>query len=279
MLRTLLVCLMVFMTLLCAYMLYLKATEDPLPDSKLSEYRKQLAEASQKQPITELPAVVKEINEKIAKVKSFSCPNLDMKIWVNGHRYKLHGSLYYEKPQRFRAHIHSLFGKEVDIGSNEKVFWYWSRRDRVPGLYYAKHEDVAKTGLKNPFNPVFVKATLGLDELSDKECKVVEKGDEIMLVYPRKNASGKPLLFSVMLNKSRKQIDGYILTNDKGVTLATCEIQEYSGNIPTKVLYNWYEENKVVLMVFIRPQENATINQGQWEMPNYSPKHNMAEGM
>lgn len=278
MLRISLICLILLMTILCSIMTFVKYTRETSPQSKLAGLQQDLSKDMSKVPVSELPPVVKEINSRSLSTNNISCEDIDVKVWMNGHRYKLTGSINYEKPLFFRMIINSLFGKEVDIGSNDKHFWYWSRRDKKPGLYYALHEDLQKTRLKNPFNPLFLRASLAAEELPAKDCKVVEKGDNLMLVYPRQSASGQPLLFAVFVNKSRKQIDGYILTNSNGQTLATCDIQEYAGSIPTKILYTWYEENHVMLVTLKRPKMNSAIDPSVWQMPNHTPKKNMAEG-
>lgn len=113
------------------------------------------------QPI--VPCEVNAVNFRNETIKSFSCSDMEVKLWEGGMRIRLQGSLYYEKPKGFRMRINSVFGEEVDLGSNDDVFWYWSRRNKRKGLYYAHHEDFQKTRLKTPFNPLFIRASLGLD--------------------------------------------------------------------------------------------------------------------
>lgn len=279
MLRTFLTGSIVVMTALLVAVVCFRGCNESQPQGKLTDRQKQfsnLPDAPVK-PKAELPAVVKEINERNSNIKAISCDDLEMKIWLNGHRYRLTGSLHYEKPRNFRMEISSILGKEVDVGSNQQVFWYWSRRDKDPGLHWAKHEDLEKTRLKTPFNPAFLRATLGVEILPSENVKVIEKGKDIMLVYPRTGANGEPLLFAVFVNKDKKRVDGYVVTNNSGQTVAACEVQEYSNGLPTKILYNWYEEGRVMLMVLNRPKLNPSIPPSVWQMPNIERKVNMAE--
>jgi hypothetical protein len=156
--------------------------------------------------------------------------------------------------------ISSLLGKELDVGSNSQNFWYWSRRDKTPGLHYAAHADLNKTRLKTPFNPMFLKSTLGVEELSSENCKIIESQKDFMVVYPRLNASGDPINFAIFVSKERKQIDGYVVTDSNGKSLAACEVQQYSGDIPVKILYTWYEENRVMLMQMNRGRDHAELH-------------------
>lgn len=267
------------MSALLVFGICFRGCNEQKPEGTLVKKKEKLFSTipDQTQPKVDLPPVVQLINGRNAQIKSLGCDDMEMKVWLNGHRYRLTGSLYYAKPKSFRMEISSILGKEVDVGSNDKLFWYWSRRDKNPGLHFASHADISKTRLKTPFNPMFLRATLGLEILPAENVKVMEKGDNIMLVYPRQNAMGEPILFSVFINKTRKQVDGYLVTNKAGTNIAACEVQEYSGDVPVKILYNWYEENRVMLMTLNRPVLNPTMPPSVFQMPNITPKKNMAE--
>ena len=272
--RSILIGCIIIIAILCFGIIYQKYTQ-PNSEIFLQEREKLLEEEPEIK--AELPALVKEINVRNASIKSLSCERLDIKIWQNGHRFQLSGKIYSEKPINFRMTIDSIMGHEVDIGSNDKNFWYWSRRDKVPGLHYAAHPDLYKSRLKTPFNPIFLRSTLGIEELPNENFKIVENEKHIMVTYPQINASGEDVLFSVFINKDKKQIDGYLIVNKDGKTAASCEIQEYSVDIPTKILYNWNEEERIMLITLTKPQFNQTLSSQVWEMPPVRPKLDMAK--
>ena len=173
--------------------------------------------------------------------------------------------------------VASIFGNELDLGSSGQEFWYWSRRDRSPGLYWAIHEDFGKTRLKTPFNPMFMRSSLGLEVLDLIEPKIVTNEKDIMLTYPRESSMGEPLFFSVFVNKAEKQIDGFLITNTNGKTLVTCEIQSHVDGLPEKILYTWHEERRTMSLTFRHPRTNLQLRKTAFLMPNYKPKVNMAE--
>src|SRR5690606_29557898 len=146
--------------------------------------------------------------------------------WHGGHRFSLNGALSYEKPFGFRFVMSSFLSKELDLGSNDEHFWYWSKRDRTPGLYWAKYEDYNKTRLKAPFNPMFMRASLGLEPIEIDVAVITESDDDIRAMYPQVDSMGNPIFFSTIINKERKEIDGYLIFNKDGTILASCEIQE-----------------------------------------------------
>jgi hypothetical protein len=259
--------------------LYMKPIGDNKPEGTLIDKSKQFSMVKDKASSkVELPEIVKQINARNENVKRLTCENMDLRVWQDGHRFKLSGKLHYEKPKRFRMEINSILGKEADIGSNDILFWYWSRRDKKPGVHYATHEDLSKTRLKTPFNPMFLRATLGVEVLPSENCRVVENQNGFMLVYPRENASGEQILFSVFVSKSKNAVEGYLVSDQSGKTLAACEVQQFAGDLPSKILYSWYEENRVMLMQLNELKVNSNISESVWSMPNYTPKNNMADG-
>lgn len=280
MLRKILVVILILMTVLCGIGVYSKwfSTGDR-PVSTIGDKGNDI-KASMLKPLPKeqpVPPVIKEINERNAKLKTFVCDDMEIRVWQGGHRHKLSGSMYYEKPTNFRMEISSILGKEVDIGSNSTAFWYWSRRDKSPGLHWAKHEDFQKTRLKTPFNPALLKSSLGQELLDVQSARIVENQKDMMLVYPQKSGQGTDILLSVFVNKERKQIDGFVVTDTNGKYLAACEIQSRQGDLPKTVLYTWYEEDRVMLMTFNNPRVNTVIGSDRWAMPNYTPKINIGE--
>lgn len=277
MLRKVLLATVIGLAVVIAVGFYLRLKE-PVPAGGDLIVRQKQVEDGGKTPIntdTSLPPVVKEINDRNAAIGSFSCDDLEIKVWQSGHRYRLTGVMYYEKPKNFRLQIDSIMGRELDLGSNQDMFWYWSRRDKNPGLHYAKHEDFIKTKLKTPFNPIFMKATLGLEVFEPKNAKFTESDKDVMITYAGFGGTGRPVLYSAFVNKDKKRIDGYLVTDEKGKVLVSCEIQEHSGYNPKSILYTWYEEDKVMLMKFGKTVTNPKLKASYWGMPDYKPQINM----
>ena len=278
MLKKVLIVVLIFMTTLCALGIYSKFA-DTRPKSQFADKGEQIKKSSELPPDKNKPLnpIIQEINERNAALKTFACEDVDIKVWQGGHRFRLNGRIHYQKPRGFHMEISSILGKEAEVGSNDKAFWYWSKRDKNPGLYWANHDDFQKTRLKTPFNPMLLKASLGQELLPQENARIVENQKDIMAVYPQKSATGQTILFSVFINKERRQIDGFVVTDTDGKYLAACEIQERVGQLPKTVLYTWYEEDRVMLMKFNNPQANVGIPASHFVMPNISPKINMGE--
>jgi len=73
--------------------------------------------------------------------------------------------LAYEQPRRFRLRAGTGFtGQELDIGSNEELFWFWAKQNPQPSIYFARHEQFAQSPSRNliPIEPLWLVDALGL---------------------------------------------------------------------------------------------------------------------
>jgi hypothetical protein len=78
----------------------------------------------------------------------------------------LRANLAYEQPRNFRllAQLSQFTGRELDMGSNEELFWFWIRRDSQPSVYFARHAAFAESPARDliPIEPNRLIDTLGL---------------------------------------------------------------------------------------------------------------------
>lgn len=217
-------------------------------------------------------------NERNKLIQNFICDDINVKVWTSSGKINLKSKIYYQKSLNFKMEFFSFLGKEIDIGSNQDFFWYWSKRDKFPGVYWSRHEDFQKTRLKTPFDPFFLKTTLGLDVVDLSNCNILENQNLIMIIFYKKNSLDEIVSYSLLLNKKSKNFEGLIIKNTKGETLACCEIKSrHKNGLPAEVIYHWYEENQTMVLKFVDPKTNQTLDGQMFEMPNYKPKINMAE--
>ncbi len=250
---------------------------EPSPQSQINQKTEEIHKPPTKPPLV-VPELIQRINVRNESITSFSCDNVKVKVWQDGSRYRLSGSVHYEKHKRFRFRISSIFGDELDLGSNNELFWYWSRRDKDPGLHYAKHEDYNKTRLKSGFNSHFMMRSLGITKiLIDEETKVVETKEDWIVVYRRKNAMGEPILVSIFVSKADEAIAGFIVTDMDGKPQSSADIQGRQNGMPTKILYVYHAEDQALLLEFIGISINKSISSQKWKMPNRQPQLNMAD--
>jgi hypothetical protein len=77
----------------------------------------------------------------------------------------LQGNIAIERPQRFRLRAGTvLSGPELDLGSNEQLFWFWVKRNVPPALYYTRHDQYMTSAARQvlPVEPSWMMDALGL---------------------------------------------------------------------------------------------------------------------
>lgn len=226
--------------------------------------------------VVEIPQVIKRFNEINSKITGLTCDRLQITIKEGFLSFPLTGYLRYEKDNKFRMIVGSIVSKELDLGSNDEVFWFWSRKNKDPGLFYAKHEDYFKTRLKTPFNPIWIMKSLGIDVIDTQNSKIVDEvGKSIMVIQPTTNASGKPIVSTTFIDRDTCRIHSVITTDVQGEVLISVEIKEYKNNLPKHIVYTWYEENKRMEFQFINPKIGGESKPDLWKMPNMDVKTDM----
>ncbi len=226
--------------------------------------------------VVEVPQALKTLNETNSKLTGITCDKLQVKVWEGSFSFSFTGYLRYEKKNKFRMTFGTIFGKEVDLGSNDQQFWFWSRRNKDPGLFYAKHEDYYKTRLKTPFNPIWIMSSLGIDVIDTQKSKIVDEvGKSVMVIYQTKNASGTPILVTTFINKNTSKIESILTTNLNGKALVSVEIKEYENELPKWIVYSWLEENMTMELKLENPRMGGVSNPKLWEIPEILPKIDM----
>jgi len=86
---------------------------------------------------------------------------------VGGVPTSLRTSVSLEGQQRFRLKSKSIVGPELDIGSNEELFWFWAKHAPEPLVFFASHRDFAASPTRGmfPVDPHWLIEAIGLVQL------------------------------------------------------------------------------------------------------------------
>jgi len=79
----------------------------------------------------------------------------------------LRASVFFQRPQRFRLRADTtLTGPELDLGSNDDLFWIWVRRNQPPALLYCRHEQYPQSQARRTMGvePQWLVEALGIAE-------------------------------------------------------------------------------------------------------------------
>jgi len=116
-------------------------------------------------PSPTLEQVIEVVNRNNSRIQSFSTNQAS----ISGRGFPtLRASVAFQRPQRFRLRAESPFtaGTELDIGSNDELFWFWTKRGQPPAMYYCRHEQFAACQAQQtmPFEPAWLIEALGVAE-------------------------------------------------------------------------------------------------------------------
>lgn len=116
-------------------------------------------------PTPTLQQIIQTVNANSSQIQSLSTNNASL----SGPEFPtLRASVAFERPRRLRLRAETaLTGPELDLGSNDEVFWFWVRRSHPPAVYYCRHEQFETSPARSmfPVRPEWLIDALGIDVL------------------------------------------------------------------------------------------------------------------
>jgi hypothetical protein len=122
------------------------------------------------QPGASLSQVIDAVNNNSRQIQSFSTHQAVLS--GPGMPVKLRGaSIVFERPRRLRIQAGTAITSEVDVGSNDELFWFWVRRNTPPALLYCRHDQYATCEAARviPIEPNWLIEAFGIAEFSPNE--------------------------------------------------------------------------------------------------------------
>lgn len=116
-------------------------------------------------PSPTIVQVIEAVNRNNSQIHSFMT---NQAMLSSPGQPSLRASLAFERPWRLRLRAATGFtGPELDLGSNDELFWFWLRRDQRPGVYFCRHDQFAACPARSmlPIEPEWLMEALGTAEL------------------------------------------------------------------------------------------------------------------
>ena len=124
---------------------------------------------------TQIPTKEQVISHLVDQASRVEQLQSDVKVSVAGMP-ALRGTLAVEKPDRLRMNAGLLGVTElgIDVGSNQEVFWFWSKvaaGTQGPAIYYARHDEYQSSMLQRvlPIEPSWLIDSLGLMQFDSQD--------------------------------------------------------------------------------------------------------------
>ena len=218
----------------------------------------------QEEKIKSSPSWVVDLNVRNEKINKIYAD-----IVIKYNNLSNHGFICYEKDKNFRMITSFILHKNLDIGSNNKLIWFWSSSMKPKALYFCFHEDLKKARLKKIFHPNIIKKILGVDKIEYQNIKINEYNIEIT-----ENLENNLIKKTIINQNGIKES----LIYDYGVEILKIKVIEFQYLedciLPKKIELYWIEENIKCEWTL----ENIQLNNNykSFEIPDYSPKINLS---
>ena len=102
------------------------------------------------------------VNGNSSRIGSFEARNARL----SGTGFpSLNASIAFDRPRRIRIRAETPFtGPEVDLGSNDDLFWFWVKRSQPPALYFCRHDQFAFSEFRRimPIEPEWLIEAMGV---------------------------------------------------------------------------------------------------------------------
>lgn len=111
-----------------------------------------------------LEEVIQVVNRNSQQIQSFTTSRAS--VTAPGLP-SLRANLAFQRPQRLRLRADLLASSELDLGSNDEIFWFWAKRNQTPGVMYCRHDQFANSQARQmlPVEPAWLIEALGVVEL------------------------------------------------------------------------------------------------------------------
>ncbi len=111
--------------------------------------------------------IVAAVNQNSARIQSLSVTGAAITVQDMLGLPILSGNIAAERPGRFRLTAGTTFGQELDLGSNDELFWLWVKRNQPPAVYFCRHDRFANSAIRQvmPIEPSWLLAALGIVDL------------------------------------------------------------------------------------------------------------------
>jgi hypothetical protein len=115
-------------------------------------------------PSPKLEQVIEVVNNNSSKIQSFSTNHAS----ISGQGFPtLRASIAFERSKRFRMRGDlAPIGTQLDLGSNDEMFWFWAKEGKPPAMYFCRHDQFASSNARRmtPFDPLWLIEAFGVTE-------------------------------------------------------------------------------------------------------------------
>jgi hypothetical protein len=224
-----------------------------------------------------LEQVVDVVNRNSSAIQSFSTS----RATLSGSGFpSLTASVAFQRQRRFRLQAGTGFGAEVDLGSNDELFWFWVKRSQPPAVYYCRHEQFAASPARRmtPFEPQWLIEALGVVEFDGNLPQHIklESNDRIRIDTIRNTPEGAVAKTTIVDGAQGWVLEQYVYDVHQRLVAKSIASGHRRDPLTGLVMPTVVEIDSPLAQVRMRIDlGNVEINRlpndqpALWQMPNY----------
>ena len=218
--------------------------------------------------------IVDHLNRNVDKLQAWRANS----VRIRANNLPLSGTLAVERGRHLRLVVNSIAGNEVDMGSNDDLFWIWAKRMPPPEYVYCRHEhtEAVRQAMGIPFEPEWLMQALGVSPLTttDTKLEIEPTARQARLVQQVMSAHGHPLRKVILVDLPRGVILEHSVYDYNGKPIAVARLDDHqldkaSGVVmPRRVKLDWPQSDMSLVMNLGQIEVNPKGIPSQiWEMP------------
>jgi hypothetical protein len=218
--------------------------------------------------------VVKYLNanaERLQAGQALSCTNVTIDVSAEAGQGGISARMLCQAPRNFLMSGDTLGSPMVDVGSNDKEFWFWSKQINPPYLYHCSYDDLAHgVRVPFPFQPEMAINALGLaryDPTKQYDLRTPEdkRGHKVIeLTEQARSPDNKPIQRITVFDFTTRQppnpqVIAHILKDEQGKVVCEARIRlaQFVGTngpiIPKLIDFSWPEQKMKMTMRIENP--------------------------
>jgi hypothetical protein len=215
------------------------------------------------------------LNENANRVQSLRSEDLDMDCKQGGafgQAVNVNAKMVCQKPRNFMLRASSIAGSEVDLGSNDREFWFWIKRADPPYQYHCSYDDYRRgtVNLPFPFQPEWMMECLGISEYDpSRSYKLVNNAKTLELHEATFSPQGRPMTKVLVLSpqlsaNSQPIVLAHKLIDERGKEVCSAQVYSHLQDkatgaiVPHRVKLTWPAEKMEMTLtldkVLVNPQ-------------------------
>ena len=160
----------------------------------------------------------------------------------------------------------------MDLGSNNDIFWFWSKRMEPSYLYYSRHENIANTNLKTPLNPMWMIESLNVGLIDKGTIQAMTKKNEMYYIYQNRiSASGEPITLITKLDPKTESVISRLMVNQNKQSIVTIT---YNKKMMKTI---WHDEGISMDWDMSSTCYNTVLPGKLWILPDFKNKFDMGK--